>query len=260
MFAPELLIHYFCSLNSVHMKQTMYDTILGLPLFQGLSTADLTRVLEGTRLEFDTVTPGTLLLRQDELCTGLTFVIEGTVTLHTESADHRWSVDEMLDGPMVLGMDVLYGSTRTHRHSAQAMTTTRILFMDKRSVAALTSYFEVFRLNVLNLLTTSAVRRDQLNWLPAATTKEEHIIHFFRIHVQRPAGHKRFNISQKVLGHYLGEDYRFIARALRNLQDREWLTLDRRCIDIPAFERLVQWATDPSREPFASSSISQPPQ
>ena len=239
MFASEPSNDYFCASNCEHMEQTMYDTILGLPLFQGLSTADLTRVLEGTRLAFDTVSAGTTLFRQDELCTGLTFIIDGAITLHTEAADHRWSVDETLNSPLVLGMDVLYGSTRTHRHSAHAATATRTLFMDKRTVAALTGYFEVFRLNVLNLLTTSAVRRDQLNWLPAATTREEHIIHFFRTHVQRPAGHKRFNISQKVLGRYLGEDYRFIAQALRQMQDRGWLTLDRRCIDIPAFERLI---------------------
>jgi CRP-like cAMP-binding protein len=222
------------------MKQTMYDTILELPLFQGLSAADLTRVLEGTRLAFDTIVPGSYLFRQDELCTGLTFIIEGTITLHTESADHRWSLDEELSGATVLGMDVLYGSTRTHRHSAQAVTVTRILFMDKRTVAALIGYFEVFRLNVLNLLTTSAVRRDHLNWLPAPNTREEHIIHFFRTHVQRPAGHKRFNISQKVLGRYMDEDYRFIAQSLRKMQDLGWLTLGRRCIDIPTFERLIQ--------------------
>lgn len=256
MFASEPLNDYFCSPNCAHTMQTMYDTILGLPLFQGLSTADLTRVLEGTRLAFDTVAPGTSLFRQDELCTGLTFVIDGVITLHTEAADHRWSVDETLNGPLVLGMDVLYGSTRTHRHSAQATTTTRILFMDKHTVAALIGYFEVFRLNVLNLLTTSAVRRDQLNWLPPATTKEEHIIHFFRTHVQRPAGHKRFNISQKVLGRYLDEDYRFIAQSLRQMQDREWLTLGRRCIDIPAFERLIQGGTDPSRATLAPQSTS----
>lgn len=222
------------------MKQTMYDTILGLPLFQGLSTADLTRVLEGTRLEFDTVVPGTMLFRQDELCTGLTFIIDGSITQHTESADHRWSLDEQMNGPLVLGMDVLYGSTRTHRHSAQADVTTRYLFMDKHTVAALIGYFEVFRLNVLNLLTTSAVRRDQLNWLPAPMTKEEHIIRFFHTHVQRPAGHKRFNISQQVLGRFLGEDYRCVAQALRHMEKREWLILGRRCIDIPAFERLIQ--------------------
>lgn len=239
MFASEASIDYFCSPIASIMQQTMYDTILGLPLFQGLSTADLTRVLEGTRLAFDTQAPGTMLFRQDELCTGLTFIIDGSITLHTESADHRWSLDEQLSGAAVLGMDVLYGSTRTHRHSAQADVTTRYLFMDKHTVAALIDRFEVFRLNVLNLLTTSAVRRDQLNWLPAPSTKEERIIFFFRTHVQRPAGRKRFNISQQVLGRFLGEDYRSVAQALRLMEKREWLNLGRRCIDIPAFERLI---------------------
>ena len=221
------------------MEQTMYDTILGLPLFQGLSHSDLTRILESTRLQFETVAEGDVLLQQGQQCTGLTFIISGTINARTASADNRWSVDEELSGQMVLGMDVLYGSTRTHRQTVTTLTPTRVLYLNKRTVAAFISYFEVFRLNVLNLLTTSAVRRDQLNWLPPATTLEGLIIDFMRRHLTRPAGHKRFNISQRVLGSYLREDYRYVARALQNLKDKHLLTTERRLIDIPAFELLL---------------------
>lgn len=222
------------------MSPTMYDTILSLPLFQGLGTEDLTRILEGTRFSFDTVDEGTTLFRQDELCTGLTFIISGAILLHTQSADHRWSVEEKLTGQMVLGMDVLYGSTRTHRHTAVAATTSRVLYIDKHTIAAMTGRFEVFRLNVLNLLTTSAVRRDQLNWQPPADSLRGRIIAFFRAHVQHPAGEKHFYISQKILGRYLGEDYRYVAQALHLLQTEGLLSLQRKEIRIPAFENMLR--------------------
>ena len=217
----------------------MFDTLLSLPLFQGLGHADLTRILESTRLEFETVPADTTIVQQDQPCTGLTFVLQGDVTLSTSSADRTWSVEEKLATPAVAGLEVLYGSMRSHRHTLTTRGETRLLQMDKRTVGALTAYFEVFRLNVMNLLTTTIVRRDLLHWQPAEKNLKGRIRGFMRAHVQRPAGHKVFCISQRLLGTYLGEDKRFISRALHEMQQAGLLLLDRRSIDIPSFEALL---------------------
>ncbi len=221
------------------METSMFDTLLSLPLFQGLGHADLTRILESTRLEFETVAAGTTIVQQDQPCTGLTFVLQGDVTMSTSSADRTWSVEEKLAMPAVVGMEVLYGSMRSHRHTLTTRGETRLLQMDKRTVGALTAYFEVFRLNVMNLLTTTIVRRDLLHWLPAEKNLKGRIRGFMRAHVQRPAGHKVFCISQRLLGTYLGEDKRFISRALHEMQQAGLLLLNRRSIDIPSFEALL---------------------
>lgn len=217
----------------------MFDTLLSLPLFQGLGHADLTRILESTRLEFETAAPNTTIIRQDHECTGLTFLLTGEVAMSTASADRSWSVEEMMATPSVEGLEVLYGSLRNHRHTLTTCSETRLLQMDKRTVGALTAYFEVFRLNVMNLLTTTIVRRDLLHWLPAEQNLKGRIRSFMRAHVQRPAGHKVFYISQRQMGEYLGEDKRHVSRALHEMEASGLLSMERKSIDIPSFEALL---------------------
>lgn len=223
------------------METKMFDTLLELPLFQGLSRDDLTRILESTHLDFYTQKKGSTLFRQDESCTGLTFVIEGTIRQNTLSADHTWSVDEQLGARSLIGLDVLYGSTRTHRHTYTALCNTRLVHIDKRTAGALTGYFEVFRLNVLNRLTTQAIRQTQARWLPPVSSLDGRIAAFMRQHVERPAGPKTFHISQQLLGEYLGEEYHSVGRAITRMEQKGLLTKGHRYIDIPAFETLINY-------------------
>lgn len=222
------------------MEQTMFDTLLSLPLFQGLGHSDLTRILESTHLKFETLMPETLFVHQDDLCNEVFFILDGSVRCVTTAANRLWHVEEAMPTPAVLGLEALYGSTRVYPCSAFAATAVRLMRVDKRTMAALTGYFEVFRINVLNTLSTLIARQRQLQWLPAQQTLEGRIIHFMRTHVQRPAGFKSFHISMQTLGAYLGEDYRYVSRALHTLQDKGLLRLGRRFIEVPAFENIIK--------------------
>lgn len=221
------------------MEQTMFDTMLELPLFQGLSHEDLTRILESTRLEFNTLSKGITFVQQDDTCMGLTFVLRGSVKSTTAAADKSWSVEETLAAPLVFGLDVLYGTRRTHHSTLTAASTANVLFMEKQTVSALTRFFEVFRLNVLNLLTTQLARQAQPQWLPPPTDIEGRIAHFMRTHVEYPAGMKQFNISHKMLGLFLGEDSRYVSYALHSMQEKGLLEIGRRTIVVPAIQKLI---------------------
>lgn len=222
------------------MEQSMYDKLLSLPLFQGLGQNDLTRILESTHLTFETAVPQTVLVRQDDLCNTVVFVMDGDIEFSTQSADHSWSVTEHLPAPMAIGLDSLYGSSRVYQATCTTATSAHILCVDKRTIAALTGYFEVFRINVLNALSTLSARQRQLQWMPAPATLEGRIVRFLRHHVQRPAGNKHFDITLRILGAYLGEDYRYVSRALHALQDKGLLRLGRRFIEVPAFENIIK--------------------
>lgn len=218
----------------------MFDTLLSLPLFQGLGHADLTRILESTHLRFETLAPETQLVWQDDLCDEVLFILEGQVRSVTASADRSWSVEEQLPVPAMLGQEVLYGSTRSYPSSAYAATAVRLLRVNKRTIAALTGYFEVFRINVLNALSAMIARQRQLQWMPAPQTLEGRIIHFMRMHIQRPAGPKSFHVSMQTLGTYLGEDSRYVSKALHRLEQQGLLHLERRMIHVPAFENIIK--------------------
>ena len=93
----------------------------------------------------------------------------------------------------------------------------------------------------LSITTTTLIARQrQLQWLPAPQTLEGRIIHFMRTHVQRPAGFKVFHISMEALGTYLGEDSRYISKALHHLERQGLLRLERRAIQVPAFENIIK--------------------
>jgi CRP-like cAMP-binding protein len=74
------------------MEESMFTTLLTLPLFQGLSYDDVTRIVESTRLDFITLKEGNVLCRHDEPCNDVYFIIEGRITTRTPATDGRWAV------------------------------------------------------------------------------------------------------------------------------------------------------------------------
>lgn len=217
----------------------MFTMLLTLPLFQGLSYDDVTRIVESTRLDFSTLTEGAILCRQDEPCTDLHIIIDGRLKARTASADRSWAVEEEVTERSIVGLDVLYGRRRTHTSTFTALTTTRILSIDKRTMGALFRYFEVMQINAFNVLTSQIATRDRVMWLPPADSLEQRITRFMLSHVSRPAGRKRFDISMALLGRYLGEDQRRISKALHNLMADGLVNLQRRAVEVPAFEKLL---------------------
>ena len=218
----------------------MFTTLLTLPLFQGLSYDDVTRIVESTRLDFITLNEGDVLCRHDELCNNVYFILEGRIATRTPAADGQWAVEEQVPDHSVIGLNVLYGRRRTHAATCTALTTTRVMVVDKRTMGALFRFFEVMQLSAFNILTSELAERSRRLWLPPTEDLEQRIIRFMLNHINRPAGPKRFEISMALLGLYLGEDQRRISRALHSLELENLLLLKRRAIEVPAFELLLK--------------------
>lgn len=217
----------------------MFTTLLSLPLFQGLSYDDVTRIVESTRLEFSTQPLGGELCKQDALCDAVHIVISGRLGVRTLSADRTWAVEEELPSRSVVGLEVLYGRRRTYASTCSALEPTRILTIDKHTMGSLFRFFEVMQMSAFNMLTSEIAQRDRLLWLPPVVTLEERLTRFMQCHVLRPAGRKRFEISMALLGSYLGEDQRRISKALHSMADGGLLKLQRRAVEIPTFEKLL---------------------
>ena len=218
----------------------MFTTLLSLPLFQGLSYDDVTRIVESTRLEFSTLQQGALLCRQDTLCDAVHIVISGRLCVRTLSAARNWTVEEELPAHSVVGLEVLYGRRRTYASTYTAIEATRLLTIDKHTMGSLFRFFEVMQMSAFNMLTSEISRRDRLLWLPPAVSLEERLVRFMLFHVLRPAGRKRFEISMALLGLYLGEDQRRISRALHTMAEKGLLQLHRRVVEIPSFETILK--------------------
>lgn len=106
--------------------ETMFDTLLQLPLFQGLAQEDFTCILEKVKLHFTKHKPGELLLQKGSSCHELVFILKGEVASSTLSADASYSFTEYFPAPYLIepysmfGMNTSYAST--HRANTEVHT------------------------------------------------------------------------------------------------------------------------------------------
>lgn len=76
------------------MELTMYDKLLQLPLFQGISKFDFTDILEKVKIHFNKYEPGSCLVKQDTPCNQLIFVLDGEVQIESNDPIHKYTIWE----------------------------------------------------------------------------------------------------------------------------------------------------------------------
>ncbi len=217
----------------------MIESLLELPLFQGLGKADLARIAETVHFTPRSYEAGEEIARQDSACDKLDFLLQGTVTRHTRSADGSYAFSERITPPAVLQPEVLYGLNCRYTHSFVTQSTAQIMHVSKWDVNHTFMNYEVFRLNYLNLLSTLAVRRAHHVWEPAPGELIPRIVRFIRHHAQYPAGEKILHIKMETLAAHVQATRLNVSFALRDLQKQGLLLLRRGQIIVPALERLV---------------------
>lgn len=67
--------------------ETMFDTLLQLPLFQGLCHEDFTNILEKVKLHFTKHKAGDVIVKSGTPCDKLIFLLKGEISLQTASKD-----------------------------------------------------------------------------------------------------------------------------------------------------------------------------
>ena len=80
----------------------LYDKLLALPLFQGLSRDDLSRIVEQTPFEFKVFKVQDIIVKEDTPCDNMVFLLDGMVEATAWSDDRQYSLKEQLRAPNVL--------------------------------------------------------------------------------------------------------------------------------------------------------------
>ena len=76
------------------MEITMYDTLLQLPLFQGLCKNDFTNIIGKVKLHFRKYNADDIIVEQGAPCTQLIFLLNGEITSQATDNQHSYSLFE----------------------------------------------------------------------------------------------------------------------------------------------------------------------
>lgn len=138
------------------MTTSMFEMLMDLPLFKGVSLNTISQVVGEAKFHFLKYPEGETIIREHEPCTHLTFVIAGSVRLTTVNANGRFAVSQTLRAPAVIAPDFLYGRVTSYPCNVMALDDVSILKISKADYAKILTTDPVFMFNYLNTLSVNA--------------------------------------------------------------------------------------------------------
>lgn len=223
------------------METTMYDNLLLLPLFQGLSKNDMTTIIEKVKLNFQTFQEGDLVFKQGDSCHQLIFLLNGQLITSIPDRNHAFSLSEVIEGPCMIEPHSLFGMSPFFAATYRANTPVGIMSIDKSYIFTELNNYEIFRLNFLNLLSNSTQTAYRKLWNTHVGTMNEKLVNFLRMRCLRTKGAKVLQISMEELAKLIGETRINVSRLLNEMQDKGLVQLRRREIFIPEFEKMIEY-------------------
>ncbi len=139
----------------------MYEILLGLPLFKGVSRERLSEVIGSVKFHFLKYLPNDTIVSAGDPCTHIKFIISGSARLTIANNDSRFLVSQTLSAPDVISPECLFGSVTSYPCSGVAIEPTGILQISKADYLKILNMDQIFLFNYLNILSMNAQKATQ---------------------------------------------------------------------------------------------------
>ena len=137
---------------------SMYQQLMQLPLFQGVSTDKITALVEKLPFHFLKFRNGEQVFAAGDACTHINFIVSGKVRLEMPFTHLRVSMHQTISNPHVLAAEYLFGRDTTYPFSAFSDGGCGILQLRKSDYIKMISADKVFLFNILNYLSSGSQR------------------------------------------------------------------------------------------------------
>lgn len=205
-----------------------YALFTRLPLLQGISSTELLGWEESLRLDPDELPASTLpIIRQGDTCSSLLILTKGELLREHVTPDGTYATRSRLKAPAVIEADRLFGLTPVYEYTYQALTDVALLNIRKTLLDNHLMKSEVFRLNMLNLLSALAQKRAAALLPFRQDNAEARLRHFVRTLFLGCEGEVELIIQMKVLASYIGETRLTTSRLLNRWDEEGFIRLGR---------------------------------
>lgn len=220
------------------MEITMYDTLLQLPLFQGLGKKDITNIIERVKFHFQRYSAGETIVKQDEQCNQLFFLMQGELEAETINEANGYLFSEVLCAPYFVEPYSLFGKCTNYTATYKAKTDVNLLTIDKLYIFTELSEYPIFRLNFLNILSSRCQTCNQKLWNQTIGDANQKFIQFLLYRSQQPNGEKTLKVTMEDLAEMLNETRINVSKMLNDYQNKGLVQLKRKAICIPELSNL----------------------
>ena len=219
--------------------ETMFDTLLQLPLFQGLCHEDFTSILDKVKLHFIKHKAGETIIKSGNPYTQLCFLLKGEISIVTNAKENIYTVIEQIEAPYLIEPQSLFGMNTNYASSYVAHTEVHTVCISKAFVLSDLFRYDIFRLNYMNIVSNRAQNLYSRLWDEPTLDLKSKIIRFFLSHCEKPQGEKTFKVKMDDLARCLDDTRLNISKTLNELQDNGLIELHRKEILIPDAQKLL---------------------
>ena len=218
----------------------MYESLLCLPYFQGMSKDDITAILGKVTVEFKRYGEGETIFRRGDSCDQLVILTQGRISSTATAPDETFTITEKLHAPIAIEPYSLFGYETNFKKEYTACEKCTLLTIDKQHIFGELSNHNVFIMNFLNIICRRAQLMPHNIWNYTHTSIKGRIARFIALHCDTPRGEIKMNIKMERLATLLNETRLNISKALNEMQDSGHLTLHRGSITIHAIEKTLK--------------------
>lgn len=136
----------------------MYETIMSLPLFKGVSKELVSSFLEKTHIQFVNYTDGDIIINKGDDCRSIKFIISGDVKIISSNFAGSMIVEELRTSGSVFSPEHLFGMDTTYPYDAVAVGNVSIMQFSKEQYVNLLHSDSIYMLNFLNYLSYHSQR------------------------------------------------------------------------------------------------------
>ena len=130
----------------------MYESLLCLPYFQGMSKDDITAILGKVTVEFKRYGEGETIFRRGDNCDQLVILTQGCISSTATAPDETFTITEKLHAPIAIEPYSLFGYETNFKKEYTAYEKCTLLTIDKQHIFGELSNHNVFIMNFLNII------------------------------------------------------------------------------------------------------------
>ncbi len=209
---------------------TMYEIIMDLPLFKGVSKDHVSAFLEKTHLEFKNFHSGEQVVLNGEPTPEIGFVFTGRIRSVFLNDDGTLRIGETSGQGKVIGADVIYGIYRNPMYSMYALDNVSVMTFSKKQYVNLLYSDPIYMLNFFNYLSLRVQR-------PLVTLKRyggggilSHLAMWINMTTDQESSDIRIEFSRSVSDRFKADSAE--RSQLAELEDKGVLRVEEGCVHV----------------------------
>ena len=205
---------------------SMYEVLLTLPLFKGVSYKRMSEILEMVPFHFLKYLAGETVVQAGDPFTHIKCFISGSIRSSIVNSDGRFRVSQTLNAPDVIAPDYMFGRATRYPNTAVAIESAGIMQLSKSDFVKIISEEEIFLFNYLNLLSVNAQKSVEGVLSITTGSLEERIAFWILALSQRGGTDIVLSCRQRDLYSLFGTPRQSFLQTLANMKERGLIDYD----------------------------------